>query len=185
VRCGEGEARGAASGVADEVEAVEARGLGGSQDSIDLDVEHGVGRGLIGRVDLELLGHRLDVVTERLQQCPICQVGREHCPGKQDHLWSRTHEISAAIIWGGICAGGARFSLRVLAGALNQVDEVPALDDPRRLGPADSGARIASADAGIDASPTGCLAVVSSKRLRESQPDTHSSHAEETSERAV
>ena len=91
------------------MEAVEPRGLGGSQDTLDLDVERIVGRGLLAGVDLELLRHRLDLVTESLQQCPICQVGREHGPGKQDHLWSHIHEISAAII-GRICAGSPRFS---------------------------------------------------------------------------
>jgi len=91
VLCGEGQARGAATGVADEVEPVEPRGLSHSQDSRDLDIERIVRRGLLARVDLEFLCHRLDLVTESLQQCPICQVRREHGPRKQDHLWSRIH----------------------------------------------------------------------------------------------
>lgn len=95
---GEGEARGASTGVADEVEAVEPRGLGGAQSSLDLDVERVVGRWFVARVDLEFLCDHLDLVTKSLQKCPICQVGREHGPGKEDHLRSGTHRFWAAII---------------------------------------------------------------------------------------
>ena len=92
---GEGKARGSSGGVADQVEAVEPRGLGGSQDSLDLRIEPVVGRGLLAHVDLEVIRQRLDLVTEGSQQLAISQVGRKHGPGKQDHMRPGIHEISS------------------------------------------------------------------------------------------
>jgi hypothetical protein len=60
------------------VEALESRTLCGPQHSRDLDVERVAGRRRLAGIELEVLGDRLDLVAERLQQRPVRQIDRQH-----------------------------------------------------------------------------------------------------------
>jgi hypothetical protein len=86
-RC-EGEARCDTARVADEVKAVESRGGGGAEDPVDLAIERVAGRRRIVAVDLELLGDRLDLISEHRQQRAVRQIGWQDPSGQKGRLLS-------------------------------------------------------------------------------------------------
>lgn len=86
MRCGEGQAGGAAARVAEEVEAVEAMRLRLPQDSLPFDCEPVAARRHVGRVHVELFRHRLDAVTERLEERAVRGAGSQHATGEEDDL---------------------------------------------------------------------------------------------------
>ncbi len=67
VHSGEGERRGTPARVADEMETVEAVGVGGSQNPVHLVYEAKARRWAIPRVHLEILGERIDLLAEHLE----------------------------------------------------------------------------------------------------------------------
>ena len=76
---------------------MQAGGLGGPQDALDLHGERVAGRRLGAGVDLELLGDRRDRIAERVQQRSVRQGCREHGTGKQDHIGRHARDATRAV----------------------------------------------------------------------------------------
>ena len=71
VLCSEGERGGATSGVADNIETVEAASVSLPEDPLDLGFEAEVRRWLVACVDLEILCDCVDPFSEALQQLRV------------------------------------------------------------------------------------------------------------------
>ena len=78
---------GPAARVTDEMEALEPRHVGRTQDTVDLDVERVVRRQRLTRVDLEVLRDHVDVIAgERLKQRPVGELSGQHAPWNEDRM---------------------------------------------------------------------------------------------------
>ena len=67
------------------MEPLPATHVGLADDTRDLEIEAVVIRRLVGRVDLQVLGNRMDILAERLDERGVRGLRREDAARKQDH----------------------------------------------------------------------------------------------------
>jgi hypothetical protein len=73
----------AAGRVADDMEPAETVSVSLTKSPLDLGVEPEVGRWLIRCIDLEILGDRIDPISEPLKQRRVCKLRGQHATGQQ------------------------------------------------------------------------------------------------------
>src|SRR4051794_10207238 len=106
---GERQARCAAAGIADQVEALEAGFACGAQDAGDLMVQRVAGGWRGSRVELEILRDHVGVVAERRDQGAIGKPGRHDATGEKDRF---QRHLRASVLWCRALAGNTRGGTR-------------------------------------------------------------------------